>query len=260
MGSVPARPKRLSTKAQGGGEPVEYFVATPGLPGADVALLAGRGALLAHRRFRGRPGYTRWLTGSQAKVVLRASADEIAALARTHDALTIPPPPDTPLMAVFRPRSKAQAQFVAELKLYSGRIGPSVRVDWPATGRYVPIFVNGDLDLSAGKLAAQVGHSVLALLAAQGQRTWWQEWLALGMPIALLRTAGESVASLVESGLAHGERDEGRTEIEPGSLVAAAGSWRDLADWRPSFEVTLLAVSIGRAVAIEEAEASDLTE
>lgn len=230
-------------------EPIEYYVAAAGLPGADLALLAARGALLAHRRFRARPGYARWLAGSQAKVVLRAEPDEIAALARLHDGLTIPELPDTPRIAVFRPRPKPQAAFVADLKLFSGRIGPSIRADWPPEiGLDAPLVYAAELDLSAGKLAAQIAHAALALQEECAGRPTWSDWLAAGMPLALLRAPGATLKRLIAAGRAFGIEDEGRTEIPAGSLTAVASAPGSLDLWRAEPDVALVARSVGRPV------------
>jgi peptidyl-tRNA hydrolase len=231
-------------------ESIEYYVAAAGLPGAELALLAARGALLAHRRFRARPGYARWLAGSQAKVVLRAEPEHIAALARVHDGLTIPDSPDTPRISVFRPRPKAQAAFVADLKLFSGRIGPSIRAEWPELPGFIaPLAYAAELDLSAGKLAAQVGHAALALQESCAKSPAWSDWLAAGMPFALLRAPGAALERLIAGGLAFGVEDEGRTEIPAGSLAAAASPPGTLLRWRDDPDVVLVALDSGRPVA-----------
>ncbi|MDA8219050.1 MAG: hypothetical protein M0Z94_15710, partial [Dehalococcoidales bacterium] len=115
--------EREASRAHLSNEPVQYYLALPGLPGAELALLTARGALLAHRRFRDRPGYSRWLSGAMAKIVLRAAAGELVAIARAHDGLLVPEPPDLPVLAVLRPRPRARAPFVQDLKLYSGSVG-----------------------------------------------------------------------------------------------------------------------------------------
>jgi peptidyl-tRNA hydrolase, PTH2 family len=240
--------QRVSSRASTRGErdePVEYYLAVPGLAGAALALLAGRGALLAHRRFRGHPGYARWHDGSMAKVVLRAESDEITLLARTRDGLTIPELPDTPRLAVFRPRSRDQAFFLANLKLYSGRLARTPLEAWP-TGTFVTIFANGDVDLSAGKLAAQVAHATLEVQARVGRSGAWAEWLEAGMPLALVRVPQRDLFGLIEGGAAYGVQDEGRTEIPRGTIAAAGSPPTDLARWRSLPDCALLAVHDGR--------------
>lgn len=235
-----------SVAERGTNEPVQYYLAVPGMPGAELALLAARGAILAHRRFRVRPGYARWHAGGMAKVVLRAEPEEIVALARAYDGLMIPQLPDVPRLAVFRPRPKRQAAFLSHLKLYSGRLAPSTRADWPEDAPHATVFVNAELDLSAGKLAAQVAHAVLLLQDACARLPAWPRWLAAGLPLALVRAPAELLQRLVDSNLAWGVLDEGRTEVASGSLTTAAAPPGSLAEWRHEPEVTLLALDTGR--------------
>lgn len=242
--SSPERPdRRPSTRQEGLSESVQYYVAVPGLPGAELALVAARGAVLAHLRYRLHPGYARWHRGSMAKVVLRAATEEIAALARSHDGLAIPEPPDDPVVAVFRPRPRSRAGFLSHLKLYSGRLGRSALPDWPASGLHVPLLINGDLDLSAGKAAAQAAHAILALEEARGSSTEWRDWLAAGLPLAVLRMPESVLSRVVAAGEAFGVEDEGRTEIPTGSLTAAAALPGELGRWRDRPDVDLLAFS-----------------
>lgn len=230
-------------------EPVEYYLAVPGLAGAGLALLAARGALLAHRRFRGHPGYARWHDGSMAKVVLRAEPDEIALLARTRDGLTIPELPDTPQLGVFRPRSRDQASFLAHLKLYSGRLARTPLDEWP-TGPFVSFLVNGDLDLSAGKLAAQVAHAALEVQARAGRAAAWNDWLDRGMPLALVRVPQRPLLGMLDLGEAYGIVDEGRTEIPRGTIAAAGAPPADLARWASRPDCSLLAIHDGRGLTL----------
>ncbi len=239
---------RPSTRGAAG-EPVQYYLAVPGLAGAGLALLAARGALLAHRRFRGHPGYARWHDGSMAKVVLRAESDEIALLARTRDGLTIPELPDTPLLAVFRPRSRDQASFLASLKLYSGRLAKTPLAEWPADSSVTPfvtLFVNGDLDLSAGKLAAQTAHAALEVQARAGRASAWNDWLDRGMPLALVRVPQRVLLGMLDVGEAFGVEDEGRTEIPRGTIAAAGAPPSVLARWASRPDYSLLAIHDGR--------------
>jgi peptidyl-tRNA hydrolase len=182
-----------------------------------------------------------------AKVVLRAEADEIALLARTRDGLTIPELPDTPQVAVFRPRSKDQASFLAHLKLYSGRLPRTALVDRPV-GTFVVLYVNGDLDLSAGKLAAQVAHAVLEVQSRVGRSSAWAGWLDLGMPLALARLPWRDLMGLIDAGEAFGIVDEGRTEIPRGTIAAAGSPPTEVA--RLSATTDLLAFHDGRSLAL----------
>ena len=239
---------RPSTRGAAG-EPVQYYLAVPGLAGAALALLAARGALLAHRRFRGHPGYARWHDGSMAKVVLRAEPSEIALLSRMRDGLTIPDLPDTPQLGVFRPRSRDQAAFLATFKLYSGRLARTPLADWPA-GTFVTLFVNGDLELSAGKVAAQVAHVALDVQARAGRASAWSGWLDLGMPLVLVRVPQRALLGMLDAGEAYGVADEGRTEIPRGTIAAGGSPPTDLARWTSRPDFSLLALYDGRSLTL----------
>jgi PTH2 family peptidyl-tRNA hydrolase len=229
-------------------DPVQYYVAVPGIFGAELALMASRAAIMAHRRFHARPGYSRWYDASQAKVLLRAEPEEIAALARTNDGLAIPSPPDRPQIAVFRPRPKNRAGFVARLKLYTGRIGRSSIDKWPVEDSYATIFINGDLELSAGKFAAQAAHAALALQHQCSRLPNWSDWLLAGMPLALIRLPSQMLEATVAEGKAYGVQDAGRTEVPRGTLTAASAWVDSLERWSREPVAALLAFNTGRPV------------
>lgn len=223
-------------------EPIQYYLAAPGLPGAELALLAARGALQAHRRFRDRPGYSRWAAGTMAKVVLRATAEEIVALARLHDGLLLPEPPEAPVLAVFRPRPRDRAPFLAHLKLYSGSVGALPDVNLPTSGLWLPFYLNADLSMSAGKVAAQAAHAGLLAQLAYGGKPRWTEWTQAGAQIALLRSPEVEIGRGLAEGRLIGVEDAGRTAVPGGSLTVAAGLPAGVEDW-PLSEATLLAVA-----------------
>ncbi|WP_346776442.1 peptidyl-tRNA hydrolase [Streptomyces sp. HNM0574] len=94
----------------------------------------------------------------------------------------------------------------------------------PAEGLPV-LWLNPDLDMSAGKTMAQAGHAA--------QLAWWRldedsrtEWREAGFPLAV-RTAPGTAAwtELTSSGLPV-VRDAGFTEIAPGNTVVAEGGTR----------------------------------
>ncbi|MEU9350957.1 peptidyl-tRNA hydrolase [Streptomyces griseoloalbus] len=90
----------------------------------------------------------------------------------------------------------------------------------PADPAVPVLWLNPDLDMSAGKAMAQAGHGA--------QLAWWElpdeartAWQTAGFPLAV-RTAGPSHwPGLVKSGLPT-VRDAGFTEIAPGSCTVVA--------------------------------------
>lgn len=95
----------------------------------------------------------------------------------------------------------------------------------PAAG--VPVvWIDGALEMSVGKAAAQVGHGVM-LLIAEMSRTRLESWIGEGCPLAV-REAEPAVwrelsAAVVESesGVA-AVVDAGYTEVAPGSVTVIA--------------------------------------
>jgi len=237
-----------TTHSQAASEPVQYYIAVPGIPGAELALLAARAAVLAHHRFHSHPGYSRWYNGSMAKVVLRAEVDEMVNLGRTREGIAIPSLPDVPKLVVFRPRPKSRAAFLSHLKLYTGRLARTPMEEWPNDGPYVAIFANANLELSAGKFAAQAAHAILALQKACSSSPDWSMWLGIGAPLALVRAPQSLLVRLIADGKAYGVQDEGRTEIPAGSLAAASAPIGDLAQWSREPNMALLAHDVGRPI------------
>lgn len=87
----------------------------------------------------------------------------------------------------------------------------------------VILLVDGELEMSAGKAAAQAGHAIMLLLAACDEARV-SRWIDDGMPIEARRADREDWArahaavDAGEPGYA-GVRDAGYTEVAPGSLT-----------------------------------------
>jgi PTH2 family peptidyl-tRNA hydrolase len=226
-------------------ESIQYYLAAPALAGAELAMLAARGALAAHRRFRNLPGYTRWFAGTMAKVALRTAPEELAYLARAHDGLLLPEPPEIPVLAVFRPRPRDRAAFLSHLKLYSGSVGALPGVSLPTEGLWLPLYLNADLNMSAGKVAAQAAHAALLAQAEWGRSGRWTEWLQTGGQMALLRAPETAIVSGLEEGRLTAVQDAGRTAVPGGSLTVAAAMPSEPGNW-PLAAATLLALAPAR--------------
>ncbi|MEV1045441.1 peptidyl-tRNA hydrolase [Streptomyces sp. NPDC049916] len=98
--------------------------------------------------------------------------------------------------------------------------GPS-----PAPGSAGPVlWLNPELEMSAGKTMAQVGHGA--------QLAWWEldgaertAWREAGFPLSVATASPEHWRALLVSGLPV-VRDAGFTEIAPGPTVAVEGGRR----------------------------------
>ncbi|MFE6713705.1 peptidyl-tRNA hydrolase [Streptomyces sp. NPDC057695] len=94
----------------------------------------------------------------------------------------------------------------------------------PVPDGAVVLWINPDLEMSAGKTMAQAGHGA--------QLLWWamddtdrKAWHAAGFPLAVRTAAAGEWPALTASGLPL-VRDAGFTEIAPGPTVVAEGSDR----------------------------------
>jgi peptidyl-tRNA hydrolase len=91
----------------------------------------------------------------------------------------------------------------------------------PAAGAGLPVlWLNPELEMSAGKAMAQAGHGA--------QLAWWElsdaqraDWRAAGFPLAVRTAPASRWAELTASGLPL-VRDAGFTEIAPGSATVVA--------------------------------------
>ena len=90
------------------------------------------------------------------------------------------------------------------------------------------IVVRADLDMTVGKIAAQVAHAATAAALATTASAAFQQWMKQGQPKVVLRvdSLGELrnvVAAAGAAGL-HVEvvEDAGRTEVAPGTPTCCA--------------------------------------
>lgn len=88
-------------------------------------------------------------------------------------------------------------------------------------GPHVPVlWLNPDLELTAGKAMAQVGHAAQLGLAALDPDAAGR-WRAAGFPLAVRTAARDRWARLLDDDLPV-VRDAGFTEVAPGTTTAAA--------------------------------------
>ncbi|WP_339304232.1 aminoacyl-tRNA hydrolase [Paenibacillus sp. FSL L8-0435] len=79
-------------------------------------------------------------------------------------------------------------------------------------------IVNKDLDMSAGKIAAQVAHVATNITLNENGTELWNEWHETDQPKIILRGKEKELLKLIEDG-AYYIRDNGRTEIPKDSLT-----------------------------------------
>ncbi len=88
------------------------------------------------------------------------------------------------------------------------------------------VWIDGGLEMSLGKAAAQVGHGVMSL-AAVLSRSRLEEWIGEGLPLAVREADAATWRALAVGARAGdpgtaGVVDAGYTEVAPGSLTVVA--------------------------------------
>jgi PTH2 family peptidyl-tRNA hydrolase len=206
---------------------VQYYVAERGrLSDGALGLLAARGALLGHARWRTRPAYARWHARVMTKVVLGATAEEVAAARAAVEALALTATgaaaaDDEPAALLTLPPQpkEALAALLGHLRLAPRARGPAPE---PATRPALILVAADDLGMHGGKLAAQCAHAVLLAQAAYGRHSGWSAWMASDRPLALRRAASDALDALAERYPGGAVHDAGHTQVPAGSLTVVA--------------------------------------
>jgi PTH2 family peptidyl-tRNA hydrolase len=203
---------------------VQYYVAERGrLSDGALGLLAARGALLGHARWRTRPAYARWHARVMTKVVLGATAEELAAVRAAAEALALAESgaeaaDDEPAaLLVLPPQPKAAlAATLGHLRLAPRMRGPAPE---PSARPALVLVAAADLGMHGGKLSAQCAHAALLAQAAYGRHAGWSAWIAAGRPLALRRADSTTLAALADRHPGGAVHDAGHTQVPAGSLT-----------------------------------------
>lgn len=166
--------------------------------------------------------YAAWLNARMRKIARRARgshwrvAQELDGISRTVDGAEARAFLPVPVDEVDPRLGRLQIGGTELERDEPGAPAPGVPVVW----------IDGALEMSVGKAAAQVGHGVM-LLAAALDRPRLEQWLAEGLPVAVREADPARWAALTravasgEPGLA-GVVDAGYTEVAPGSMTVIA--------------------------------------
>ncbi|MFC8304242.1 peptidyl-tRNA hydrolase [Specibacter sp. NPDC057265] len=180
--------------------------------GIAAAALA---SVQAYLQDPGNPDWQRWAEGAFAKTVRRADAKMFAkvlaafpdhALARVGEGCAAGFPP---MEADGLPKLLAKLQ-VSGTQLPAGN---------PLPAQPLSIVLNGSLDMSTGKAAAQAAHALFAWLL-QSKAAVVQAWIADGFPLGVAALPAKDFRKGARKSAGPVIADAGRTEIEPGSTTA----------------------------------------
>lgn len=157
-----------------------------------------------------------WMDDFHAKSVRRAKPSVFAGLTESHAGVMRA---GLAAAAAFDPEDPAAlSPAVARLQV-SGTQMPRTHATLPS-GPGPTIMINGALGMSTGKAAAQAAHSLMDwYLALSPERR--AAWAGAGYGVRVLEASGHRFAEKLATAVPHTVvEDQGRTEIEPGSLTA----------------------------------------
>ena len=180
-------------------------------------------------RYAGDPRYADefayWASRSFRKVCLRANEKEWPKVL-CLDAGDGAARGEVVVRALPPRRKSARERLLVGLQAYSPGVGelPSRPVALDDEAPTMALAVNADVVMSAGKLAAQVGHAVLLGAQAFGARDAdaVARWASAGHRCVVLRASGAQWAALQRDERCAVVRDAGITEVAHGSETVLA--------------------------------------
>ncbi|AWB85131.1 hypothetical protein C3E79_08890 [Corynebacterium liangguodongii] len=161
-----------------------------------------------------RDGLARWYSGRIRKLARRCrgsaweAVQELPGVTCGHARAFVP-------CAVSRPPRQIAKLQISGTDLPAGREPEPLRASAPV------VAVNGELGMTLGKAAAQVGHASM-LLAAHRPLAWVRAWAEQGFPLGVREVDGARFAALATSPGAVPVIDAGFTEVAPGSTTVVA--------------------------------------
>lgn len=180
--------------------------------GIAAAALASVQAFL---RDRENPDWHQWASAAFGKTVRRADAKMFAKVLAAF--------PDHALAAVGEGRAvglppmpaAALPKLLAKLQVS----GTQLPAGDPLPDAALTIVLNGSLEMSTGKAAAQAAHALFAW-ALESKPAVVEAWVASGFPLGVLELPSKEFRKGARKSAGPVIQDAGRTEIEPGSTTA----------------------------------------
>ncbi len=161
------------------------------------------------------PDWRQWASAAVGKTVRRADAKMFAkvlaafpnhSLAAVGEGRAVGLPP---MPAAALPKLLAKLQ-VSGTQLPDGD---------PLPGATLTIVLNGSLEMSTGKAAAQAAHALFAWLL-ESKPAVVEAWVAGGFPLGVQELPAKEFRKGARKSAGPVIQDAGRTEIEPGSTTA----------------------------------------
>lgn len=156
-----------------------------------------------------------WLADSFAKTVRRATLAQLAA-AEEAGGLRVATPDGAEAVALLPSRYADLPRYVARARV-QGLTRPAPEPSWAPSGA-LQVAVRADAGMSTGKAAAQAAHAALAAVVALDPTT--RRATAETTEVSWVDAA--TFEALLGHATAVSITDEGRTEVEPGTVTAVA--------------------------------------
>lgn len=161
------------------------------------------------------PDWQLWAAGAFAKSVRRADAKMFAKVLAAFPDHVLATVGDASAVGLPPMRADSLPKLLAKLQVSGTQLpaGESLEPQ-PLT-----IVLNGSLEMSTGKAAAQAAHALFAWLLEAGQPTV-DAWAGAGFPVGIVHASRKEFRKGAKKAAGPVIQDAGRTEIEPGSTTA----------------------------------------
>lgn len=172
-----------------------------------------------------REAFAAWRERSFRKIALRADEKQWSRLLEEFDC-TLGCVDGEPVVACLPPLRKSERpQLLKRLQAYSPEAKSVLanKVEAP----FIELLINGSVEMSAGKMLAQVAHGALMCVWSQlrdqpALESAWAAWAKGGQRCQVRRLSGYEWRLRVERGDCVVVRDGGLTEVAAGSQTVAA--------------------------------------
>ncbi|WP_343318893.1 peptidyl-tRNA hydrolase [Arthrobacter sp. TMP15] len=161
------------------------------------------------------PDWQQWAAGAFAKSVRRADAKTFAKVLTAFPEHALVSVGQASAMALAPMPSANLPKLLAKLQVSS----TTLPAGDPLPPQTLTIVLNGSLEMSTGKAAAQAAHALFAWVL-QAKPFTVEAWAADGFPLGIQKLPAKDFRKGARKSAGPVIQDAGRTEIEPGSTTA----------------------------------------